>query len=226
MSNIVVFGSNGALGTAIVGLLREHGHQVIETTRGDGGSSAVSISNPSWPQEIADKGPIDGIVWAQGTNASNTVLSATRSELEAAFDANVYFIVESLQALVGKNALAGTCRTVVLSSIWQDHARNNKFSYMVSKAAVEGLVKSASIDLAQHGVTMNAVLPGVIDTPMTRQNLSSEQVASVEAMSLGGSLASPLDVANAVAWLLSDSSSGLKGQFITVDQGWTINRRV
>ena len=226
MSNIVVFGSSGALGSAIVDLLRLEGNRVIEATRGAATGDGVSLSESTWAEKSKAAGLVDGIVWAQGTNSANTILSSTREDLESALSANVYFIVESLQALVNAKALANNCRTVVLSSIWQDHARNNKFTYMVSKAAVEGLVKSASIDLAPHGIAVNAVLPGVIDTPMTRKNLSSEQVASVEEMSLGASLATPVDVANAVSWLLSSASAGLKGQFLTVDQGWTINRRV
>ena len=80
--------------------------------------------------------------------------------------------------------------------------------------------------MAPSGLSINAVLPGVIDTPMTRANLSAEQIANIEKDSLGGYLANPGNVAQTISWLLSEDSAGLTSQFITVDNGWTINRHV
>jgi NAD(P)-dependent dehydrogenase (short-subunit alcohol dehydrogenase family) len=97
---------------------------------------------------------------------------------------------------------------------------------MVTKSALEGLVKSIAIDCAEEGLAINAVLPGVIDTPMTRTMLDSKQLRAIESSTLGGSLATPSEVAEVTSWLLSQKSSGVNGQFITVDKGWTVNRHV
>jgi NAD(P)-dependent dehydrogenase (short-subunit alcohol dehydrogenase family) len=70
---------------------------------------------------------------------------------------------------------------------------------------------------------MNAVLPGVIDTPMTRANLSEAQIVTFRNRSLGGNLANPAEVAEAVSWLLSSKSLGVNGETIKVDHGWSIN---
>jgi NAD(P)-dependent dehydrogenase (short-subunit alcohol dehydrogenase family) len=61
---------------------------------------------------------------------------------------------------------------------------------------------------------------------MTRANLTQEQISGVEDSTLGHKLAKPENVARTIAWLLSDESTGLSSQFITVDNGWTINRHV
>ena len=86
--------------------------------------------------------------------------------------------------------LAGGARLCVISSIWQTSARPNKLSYMVSKAALQGLVLSAATDLAERGILVNAVLPGALDTPMTRQNLTAEQIDRIAGMTKFDRLAS------------------------------------
>jgi NAD(P)-dependent dehydrogenase (short-subunit alcohol dehydrogenase family) len=87
-------------------------------------------------------------------------------------------------------------------------------------------VPAIAADIADQRFALNGVLPGVIDTPMTRAQLSAEQLARVESESLGGALASPRDVANAVAWLVDPRAAGINGQWIAVDNGWSAVRSV
>jgi len=68
---------------------------------------------------------------------------------------------------------------------------------------------------------MNAVLPGALDTPMTRANLSAEQLAQLEAMTPLGNLASLEDVCNLVAFLCSKNNTGITGQFVAADRGFS-----
>lgn len=226
MSRYLVFGASGALGAATAKELTSLGHDVIRASRSTNKETDISIDSLDWVQDVRNGGKVDGIVWAQGVNGAGTVLTTSGEELLAAFEANVGFIHKTLNALVDGDALAEKCRGVVISSMWQEHARPNKFAYLVSKAALEGLVKSVAIDLAGIGFSLNAVLPGVIDTPMTRANLTSEQILGVELNSLGGKLALPEHVARTIVWLLSELSEGVTAQFITVDHGWTVNRNV
>lgn len=226
MSLILVFGAGGALGASIVGGLETSGNQVLKLGRTVRDGIDIGTEDSTWVQKISEHGPVSGVVWAQGVNSSGTILTTSPEELTSAFAANVGFVHSTLQKLVEAKILENPARTVVLSSIWQDHARANKFAYMTSKAALSGFVKSAAIDLAEFGIAMNAVLPGVIDTPMTRANLSAEQVARIESSTPGGKLAKPENIAATVEWLLSSKSVGVNGQFITVDEGWTIHRHV
>lgn len=226
MSLVLVFGAGGALGASIVSGLENRGHNVLKLGRTIRDGIDISTEDSSWARRVSEWGDVSGVVWAQGVNSSGTVLSTSPDELAYAFSANVGFIHSTLQALVEAEVLQNPTRTVVLSSIWQDHARANKFAYMTSKAALSGFVKSAAIDLAELGISMNAVLPGVIDTPMTRANLTSEQVMRIESSTPGGKLAKPENIASTVEWLLSPNSAGINGQFITVDEGWTIHRHV
>ena len=68
---------------------------------------------------------------------------------------------------------------------------------------------------------VNAVLPGALDTPMTRANLSAAQINALQVSTPLGSLASLEDVANLVGFLCSENNTGITGQFIAADRGFS-----
>lgn len=219
---VLVFGANGALGSAICQEFQDNGHEVISASRKVGTADLVvsatgEIESSRWSH-------FDACVWAQGSNSNDTLGNA--KEFDAIMQANVGFIVNSLSKLLHDKLLSNKCRLVVVSSIWQELSRENKFSYTVSKAALEGLVNSVVADYSKQGIAINAVLPGVVDTPMTRKNLSPEQIANIANQTPSRNLVSPTNVAKAVSWLASELSEGVNGQFITIDNGWSKIRSI
>jgi 3-oxoacyl-[acyl-carrier protein] reductase len=224
MTRALVFGGSGALGSAIVDELRSTGWHVDVASRKARDGASVDLSDAQWATQLT--APIDGVVWAQGLNVSGGVLETESSDTRQLFEANVVFIAETLKQLVQASALAAPSRGVVLSSIWQIAVRSNKFAYVASKAALAGVVPSIAVDMAEHAFAINGVLPGVIDTPMTRSQLTPVQLEHVESESIGGALATPRDVASAVAWLIDPRAAGINGQWIAVDNGWSAVRSV
>jgi NAD(P)-dependent dehydrogenase (short-subunit alcohol dehydrogenase family) len=222
----LVFGASGALGSEICSTLNAKSWSVLRAARSSRQGFEIDLSQSNWTNSIVNSGGVDAVIWAQGINSSGTVISTSQDDLLESLNANVVFIAHTLKALVAASAVNSPCRGVVISSIWQNNGRSEKFAYMVSKSALQGLVTSVSIDLADKGFSINAVLPGVIDTPMTRSRLSSEQIARIELDTPGEKLASADEVANAVEFLADSRSSGIKGQFISVDNGWSVNRNV
>ena len=222
--NAVVFGSSGALGAACADELRRAGVNVSCVLH----DSVLAPSEGAVPQWLAefDEGTISQIVWAQGRNATGGIADANLSSVSELFEANVLFILRTLRAMLDVGVVANPCRMVVLSSIWESLARQEKLAYVVSKSAVAGLVRSLAADLGSSGIAVNAVAPGVIDTPMTRANLSSEQIAQFVDSTPQQSLCTPDDVARVVRWLASDDSSGVNAATIRVDGGWTEVRYV
>jgi NAD(P)-dependent dehydrogenase (short-subunit alcohol dehydrogenase family) len=91
----------------------------------------------------------------------------------------------------------------------------------MSKAALKGLVLSAAADLAKDGHLINAVLPGALDTPMTRRNLSAEQIGRLEGATQFGKLSKLGDVASLVCYLCGAENTGITGQFIAADLGFS-----
>jgi len=96
--------------------------------------------------------------------------------------------------------------------------------YVASKHGVIGLTKTAALEYAAHGVRVNAVCPGLIQTPMVdRLEAASPGVtAALLAVKPMGRLGSPAEVAAAVVWLCSDAASFTTGHALTVDGGYVV----
>lgn len=95
--------------------------------------------------------------------------------------------------------------------------------YSASKAAVDGLMRGAALELAAQGIRVNNVAPGGIDTEMTRKALrSNEAVVAFGKTHPLGRIGRPEEVANLVVWLCSDQASFITGESVLVDGGYTI----
>lgn len=227
MSDVLVFGALGALGSACCDLLGTQGATVHRTGRRAGdGILEIDVANPVTLDGLRDLPSLDAVVWAQGANRNDDVASFELDGFLEIMEANVTYVLATLAVLHSARRLRAPARLVVISSIWEQAARPGKLSYTVSKAAVGGLVRAVAADLAPEGHLVNAVLPGVIETPMTREALTSEQVAGAEEATGFGRLATPEDVAATTAWLCSPANRSLSGQSITIDLGFSRVRRL
>ncbi|NYF10877.1 NAD(P)-dependent dehydrogenase (short-subunit alcohol dehydrogenase family) [Leifsonia sp. AK011] len=96
-------------------------------------------------------------------------------------------------------------------------------AYCASKAGVLGLSRAIAVDYAKAGIRSNAVCPGVVDTPMTREQFAPhpEFRTAVEGMHPAGRFARPTEIAAATAYLLSDDASFVTGSELVVDGGYT-----
>ncbi|MBM5784850.1 MAG: SDR family oxidoreductase [Cyanobacteria bacterium K_DeepCast_35m_m1_288] len=220
----LVFGAGGALGSAIHATLVDQGFRLFTA-----GSAAdrdprchlqMAYESPVAAQAFATLPPLAAVVWAQGLNCSDAISTFSVEDLQLLWQANVVFIATSLAALLESGRLAAGTRLAVVSSIWQLESRPGKLSYTISKAALQGLVKSCALDLGARGILINAVLPGVVDTPMTRTHLSPEQIGAITRQTALQRLAEPADIAAAVAFLVGSANRCITGQFLTVDGGF------
>ena len=227
--HLLVFGATGAIGSAICDAALKRGWRVTGVARRLSGTVRDGVEilalDPIAPgfdsTMLACSAPYDAVCWAQGANVNDSVYDV---ELETHLDlyhANVVYILATLKALLGAELLSTASRMCVISSIWQNLARQSKLSYCVSKAALQGLVLSASADLAKDGHLMNAVLPGALETPMTRRNLAPEQIDRLSRATAFNRLPALEDVASVVCYLCSPENTGITGQFIEADLGFS-----
>ncbi len=93
--------------------------------------------------------------------------------------------------------------------------------YVAAKHGVVGLTRCAALEYARQGIRVNAVCPGMIDTPMSRQSMNPELHKMLIEHSAIGRLGQPEEVGGAVLWLCSDSASFVTGQILPVDGAWT-----
>lgn len=226
---IVVFGASGAIGQAICKFYAAQDCRVIGIGRSNkppSGSPCASwigwnVGSPTTAFDVLRDDKPSAAVWAQGVNYNDTIYSFDAERHAEIYAANVTYILASLQALLNNDLFAPNARLCIISSIWQNIAKQNKMSYAITKAALRGVVNALAADLGGAGILVNAVLPGALDTPMTRANLDSEQIAKFESMSPLGSLPALDDVCNLVGFLCSEANTGLTGQFIAADRGFS-----
>lgn len=228
MAKVLVFGASGAIGSAICDWFESQGNTVLAVSRKPLATDTTTRQSVLWSLEEQagslselPAASIDAVVWAQGQNVTDSIRDIDFTQHQAMYEANVVFILKSLQILLQHGILAPAARLCIISSIWQQIARQNKLSYCVTKSALQGLVHSLTIDLGREGYLVNAVLPGALDTVMTRSNLSQQQISTLEALTPLGSLATLEDVCQLVGFLCSPANTGITGQFIAADKGFT-----
>jgi 3-oxoacyl-[acyl-carrier protein] reductase len=223
---ILLFGASGALGGAISDSFNRHGWRVFPVLRRTLGRSDEIIlpldTSEDFTAAIAERN-FDSIVFAQGVNMNGTIVTTENDDFQRIFDANVSFIIQHVKLLMEHNAIALKGKIVILSSLAEVFTRKEKWAYTVSKAAVGGVIRSLAVDLGRsHGILINGVLPGVVDTPMTRIGLTREQVANVVEATPIGTLVTPADVGNTVYLLGSELNTGVSGQSLLVDNAFSV----
>lgn len=222
---LLLFGASGAVGGAVRERFLSRGWSVVSTGRSVPVGSDATAFDPFAPGFdpacLDSRGPFDAVCWAQGANVNDSVHDVDMDRHLALYKANCLFVIAGLKLLLARGLLTRPARLCIVSSVWQELARQDKLSYCVTKAALHGLVLSAAADLAADGHLINAVLPGVLDTPMTHENLTPDQVESVQAMTQFKRLPALADVAGLVGYLCSTENTGITGQFIAADLGFS-----
>jgi NAD(P)-dependent dehydrogenase (short-subunit alcohol dehydrogenase family) len=228
-NHLLVFGASGAIGAAVVASAVDRGWQVTAASRRPladlpAGVNPLTVDPlaPSFTRsQLAPSSPYTAVCWAQGSNTNDSVYELDVDNHRQLYEANCTFILVTLNALLAEGLLASGSRLVVISSIWQQLARQSKLSYCMTKAALQGLVLSASADLGRDGHLINAVLPGALETPMTRRNLTADQISRLTDATQHHRLVTLDEVASLVCFLCSPENTGITGQFIAADLGFS-----
>jgi 3-oxoacyl-[acyl-carrier protein] reductase len=112
-------------------------------------------------------------------------------------------------------------RIVNISSIWSVVSKKRRLTYSASKAALNGMTRALAIELAPHNILINAVAPGYVNTELTRQNNSEQDINVIKETIPLQRLAEPNEIAETVFFLCSERNTYITGQVITVDGGFT-----
>ena len=212
MPNVIIFGSNGSIGSHCYSKFLNSGWSTFHGKKN--------------LEEMLHCPSIDGVVWAQGLNLNKSFLETQDLEWSDVLDANLFFTIRSLKYLLNKNKLKKGSRLVIVGSVWEKIHRKNKSAYIVSKSAAAGLVRSLASELSEYKISINCVSPGVIRSPMSIKNLTLEQISKVENETPTNELVTLDNVANVIHFMISNESSGINGQSIIVDNGWSSHRNV
>jgi 3-hydroxybutyrate dehydrogenase len=176
---------------------------------------------------FAAAGPCDIVIANAGAADSAPFLRTSLDQWNAMFAVNLTGVFLTLQA--GLRQMNGWGRLISVASTAGLKGYAKIAPYAAAKHGVIGLTRSLALELAKGPVTVNALCPGFLDTPMTERSVAviaektgrtlAEARAALEAMSPQGRLIQPAEVTAAALWLCGPGSEGINGQAIAISGG-------
>jgi NAD(P)-dependent dehydrogenase (short-subunit alcohol dehydrogenase family) len=168
---------------------------------------------------------INAVINNAGIIRDNVIWKMPKEDMDKVIDVNLKgtWIMCKEAAKVMREQNSG--RIVNISSrAWLGNNRGQS-NYTASKAGIVGLTRVLALELGKYNVNVNAVAPGLIDTPLT-QNLPEKVLKNLIDAQPTKKIGKPKDIANVVAFLLSDESDFITGQIIHVDGGRSIGSTI
>jgi NAD(P)-dependent dehydrogenase (short-subunit alcohol dehydrogenase family) len=141
--------------------------------------------------------------------------------LQDMLDTNLYGVFVTCQVFAPLLFVRPGGRVVITSSMSAVHGQELRAAYAATKAGLSGLVRALAVEWGPRGVNVNAVGPGIIETPLTKAYMEEfpERVKAAIAHTPLRRIGKPEDVADVVLFLASDASRFMTGQTVYVDGG-------
>jgi NAD(P)-dependent dehydrogenase (short-subunit alcohol dehydrogenase family) len=239
----LITGCSRGIGRAVAKRMAAEGYHVLandleqqraalETLRDDiaaaGGRCDIIAGDVSTPESVArivaeaDEvvGKIDVLINNAGVLSEYAVEDLEPGEWDRMFQVNAKGTFLMAKALLGQFKEAGRGRIVNIASIGGKRGGPREAHYCASKAAIISFTQTLAREVGLHGITVNAVCPGVIDTEMGRHNFKDEDallwIKDITAM---GRVGQPEDVVGAVSFFASDDAGFITGQALNVCGG-------
>jgi NAD(P)-dependent dehydrogenase (short-subunit alcohol dehydrogenase family) len=230
-----LFAREGAA-IAVIDLAEAAAKETAAQIAGTGGRAMTAAADVSDPDQVSrafeailrDLGRVDVLYNNAGVNSSGSVMDATDEDWDRCFAVNAKGTFLCSRAAARPMVAAGGGSIINQGSVAAVVGVANFASYCASKGAVVALTRSMSVDLAPHGVRVNAICPGTVYTPLMEPMLRARgggDLAAGLALTVAkypiGRLGTPEEIAAVALFLAGDASSFLTGSVITADGGMT-----
>ncbi|MCC7425644.1 MAG: glucose 1-dehydrogenase [Alphaproteobacteria bacterium] len=244
----IITGAGSGIGAATARLLAAEGTRLLLVDQnaaglaevkaaiaGAGGTAEtmeadVSLAAPP-KAAVADLmqrwGRLDTVITCAGISTGGTVETMDEAAWDKVFAVNVRGTYTWLHASIPALVKTGGGTIVMIASQLAYSSGGNNAGYIATKGAILSLTKTMAVDHAKQNIRVNAVAPGIIDTPMPRRSLATRfkdpegQAKIWAARHAMGRFGKPEELAKAILYLASDDSSFVTGHTLVVDGGWT-----
>ncbi|MGO4811544.1 3-oxoacyl-ACP reductase FabG [Cupriavidus sp. 2MCAB6] len=233
----LVTGGSGALGQAICLAMAQAGHEVwvhanrhlaqaeavAATIRAAGGHAhaiAFDVTDADATdaalQRILAHGPVQILVNNAGIHDDAPMVGMTRQQWRSVIDVSLNGFFNVTQPLLMPMMRTRWGRIVSMASVAALVGNRGQANYAAAKAGIIAATRSLAIEMASRGVTVNAVAPGVIESPMTGEAFPVERIRQLVPAQRAGS---PQEVAGMIAYLVSDAAAYVTGQTLSINGG-------
>lgn len=224
----IVTGAASGIGAATVARLRADGCTVLavdvagEALAGDHNLEVDCIESDAIAEEARSKlGGLDILINNAGVCPAGPFVELGEEQWALALRVNVTAAMRLTQACLPMLKASAAARVITTGSILSRYGNAGLVAYATSKHAVLGLTRALAMELGPHGITVNCVQPGAIETGMTRPMFAERPEAKdyYAGRSALGRVGQPEDIADVMAFLASDDARFITGQGIMVDGG-------
>ncbi|MBU4493099.1 MAG: 3-oxoacyl-ACP reductase FabG [Nanoarchaeota archaeon] len=238
----IVTGSRRGIGKAIVLALAKAGahvvvsdinlddcNKVVEEIKAigkEGLAVKADISNPEEVKEMVKStvkrfGKIDILVNNAGIYMQKSLTDATEQDFDRILDINLKGVFLCSKAVVPEMIKQGKGKIINITSIAGQVGFANSSAYCASKGAIINITRELALELAQYKINVNAIGPGVIETPMTKNLLEDKATKETLLANIPlNRIGKPEDIANTALFLASNKADYITGITLFVDGGW------
>lgn len=231
----VVIGAGSGIGRESSLALAAQGAQVVCADRDLNAAQETAALGPgltAFELDVTDAaavgaaastlGDVDVLVFTAATNVRKAIVDYSSDEFDRVVHLNLRAAFELIRAFGPGMAARGRGSIIGFSSIRAVTVEPGQGVYAATKAGLVQLLRTAAAELGPAGVRVNAIAPGIVQTPLTAQIQADEDWANAYATkSALGRWSRPDELAGAVVYLASDASTYVTGSQIFVDGGWT-----
>ena len=237
----LVTGAGGGIGAATARILSENGANVVVTDVIDSidevaseleGTAVAHKMDVTDEDEVgsvveateSEFGAIDILANVAGIFPTHTIDEMTSDDWHTVIDINLNGTFNCINAVypLMKDQQYGRIVNVSSAAGGRIGWSGDLAHYAASKGGVLGFTRSAAIDLAPEEITINAIIPGLIDTGAPQAVATDEEIEAGVQMTPAGRMGEPEEVANSIAFLSSDAASYITGAGLVVDGGYTL----
>ena len=213
---ILIIGANSDLAKAAIKILKNN-FEIIKL-----GSKELDLSKTFEANKL--KLNFEHLIFFSAINQKKKFIKYSNEEIENHYKINflnLSLLIKNIIPVFMKKKSVN--KIILISSLYSLFGRSERLPYSISKFALNGLGKNLAVEYGKYGILTNLVIPGFVDTKLTKKNIHPTDLKKIKSKTPTNSLVTKKQIAEVINFLISDKSNGINGQTIVVDGGLSSN---